>query len=150
LKLTRAGEYAIRCVLYLSQNYHESVVSRREIAETMEIPVQFLGKIAQQLAHANIMEITQGAKGGYRLLRDPQSISLLEVVEAVDGPIFLNQCVLRPDSCHRSPLCAVHTVWEEARNQLRNVLGNANFAQLSRSDTCEILSRSFTASTYSD
>ncbi len=136
MKLTRAGEYAIRCVLYLSQHYGNSVVSKREIAEAMEIPAQFLGKVAQQLSRANILEITQGARGGYRLLCDPRDISLLEVVEAVDGPLFLNQCVLRPDSCHRSPLCAVHMVWEEARKNLRSTLSGANFAELSNKDYC--------------
>jgi Rrf2 family protein len=102
----------------------------------MDIPDQFLGKIAQQLAHAGIIEIVQGSKGGFRLAVSPERLSLLEVVEAVIGEIFLNDCVLRPESCERSNACAVHIVWEKARNQLRKTLGEATFAQLLTEDSC--------------
>jgi Rrf2 family protein len=102
----------------------------------MDIPDQFLGKIAQQLAHAGLIEVVQGSKGGLRLVVSPEKISLLEVVEAVIGEIFLNDCVLRPESCHRSNACAVHVVWEKARDQLRKTLREATFAQLLREDSC--------------
>jgi Rrf2 family protein len=102
----------------------------------MEIPNEFLGKIAQQLAKAGIIESVQGAKGGLRLLRDLEEITLLEVVEAVIGEIFLNDCILNPDSCEKSNTCAVHMVWEKARNQLRNTLKAATFSRLLAENTC--------------
>ena len=86
----------------------------------MDIPDQFLGKIAQQLSHAGLIEVVQGSKGGLRLVVSPEKISLLDVVEAVIGEIFLNDCLLKPDSCDRSNSCAAHFVWEKARNQLRD------------------------------
>ncbi|MBW2616432.1 MAG: Rrf2 family transcriptional regulator, partial [Deltaproteobacteria bacterium] len=129
MRLTRAGEYGVRCILFLSGNGQGNVVGRKEIAKAMEIPEQFLGKIAQQLARSGFIEIIQGAKGGYRLLVSPEKISLLDVVEAVTGEIFLNDCVMRPDSCFRSPTCAIHRVWEKAREQLRETLREATFAR---------------------
>lgn len=136
MRLTRAAEYAIRCVLYLSNQEENVVVGRKEIALAMEIPDQYLGKIAQQLSRAGILEILQGARGGFRLLKSPATISLLTVIEAVMGEIFLNDCVLRPTSCARSDACAVHIVWEKAQQQLRQTLGNALFDQLIQKKSC--------------
>jgi len=132
MRLTRAGEYAIRCMLHLSslERQGQNVVSRKQVAEAMDIPDQFLGKIAQQLARAGFIEIVQGAKGGYRLAADPRTLTLLDVVEAVVGPIFLNDCVMRPDLCNHSNACAVHRIWQKARDQLRNTLREATFAEL--------------------
>jgi Rrf2 family protein len=136
MRLTRAGEYAVRCVLYLTGRGKGVLIPRKEIAREMEIPDQFLGKIAQQLAKAGVIEIVQGARGGFRLLRPPEEITLLEVVEAVIGEIFLNDCIINPDSCRRVPTCAVHVVWEKARSQLRDTLRGATFAQLLADTTC--------------
>jgi len=136
MRLTRAGEYAVRCVLYLASQRQGMVCNRKMIAKAMDIPDQFLGKIAQQLAHAGLIEVVQGSKGGLRLLMAPDKISLLDVVEAVIGEIFLNDCILRQDSCDRSNTCAAHSVWEKARNQLRSTLNEATFANLLQEDKC--------------
>jgi Rrf2 family iron-sulfur cluster assembly transcriptional regulator len=136
MRLTRAGEYAVRCVLYLSGRSQEAVIPRREIAQAMEIPEVFLGKIAQQLARAGILEIIQGARGGFRLLRSPGEVTLLDVVEAVVGEIFLNDCLLRSRSCSRVESCTVHQVWTRARSQLRETLREATFARLLKEESC--------------
>jgi len=136
MRLTRAGEYAIRCVLYLSKKGKGILVSRKEIADHAVIPAHFLAKIAQDLAKAGIIEIRQGSRGGFRLLMEPREITLLSVVETMIGEIFLNDCVVRPDSCQASPDCAVHTVWMQARDQLRETLRNVTFAQLLEQPVC--------------
>ena len=130
MRLTRAGEYAIRCIHYMAGQPKGTLVSRRQISEEMDIPSQFLGKIAQQLSRAAIIKIHQGAKGGFVLVADPAELSLLNVIEAVIGEIHLNDCVLRPESCSRSPTCAVHKVWETAKHRLRETLNSATFEQL--------------------
>jgi Rrf2 family protein len=112
------------------------IISRKEVARAMDIPDQFLGKIAQQLARAGILEIVQGAKGGLRLLRTPSKINLLDVVEAVIGEIFLNDCIMNPDSCPRSEACSVNKVWEKAKTQLRATLREASFDKLMKEETC--------------
>ena len=143
MRITRAEEYAVRCILYMSGREINQVISRKEISKDMDIPDQFLGKIAQQLARSGFIEIVQGAKGGYRLLMKPEKITLLDVVEAVAGEIFLNDCLMNPDSCTRSSFCTVNAVWEKAREQLRATLKDATFDKLLKEDLC--ISRSIGA-----
>jgi Rrf2 family protein len=136
MRLTRQGEYAVRCILSLSARKSNTVVNRREIAEEMEIPEQFLGKIAQQLARSGFIEIVQGARGGLRLLQSPDKITLLDVVETVTGDIFLNDCIMNPSSCRRSSFCSIHAVWEKARKELRDTLRDATFETLLAGENC--------------
>lgn len=140
MRLTRAGEYAVRCVMCLARNGGtEKIVSRNVVAEQGNIPSPFLAKIAQQLSRAGIIDILQGARGGYRLTVPPEKLSLLNVIEAIIGEIFLNDCVIRPESCHSSSGCAVNTVWIQARNQLRQTLAQVTFAKLLEEESCCIL-----------
>lgn len=136
MRLTRAGEYAIRCISYLSGKGVEIVVSKQEIAKKGEIPSSFLSKIAQDLSKAGLIEITQGARGGYRLMKSPEEITLLEVVEIMIGRIYLNDCVGKPASCPASPRCLAHRVWDRAAKQLRETLAEVNFSQLEREAFC--------------
>ena len=136
MRLTRAGEYAIRCVLYLAMHRDRELIGRKEIAEAMDIPAQFLGKVAQQLAKAGIISIRQGSQGGYELVKRPEDITLLAVIEAIDGEIFLNDCIHRPQSCDRQTICSVHQIWDEARRQLRNTLGGVTLAELAARELC--------------
>ena len=136
MKLTRAAEYAVRCVLYLSAGPVGQVMSRREVSSAMNIPGAFLGKIAQGLAKAGILIVRQGAGGGYELAVNPKDISLLSVVEAVDREILINECLSRPQVCGRSGICAVHKVWDRARDDFRETLRSVNFETLARNGSC--------------
>ncbi|MFP5222972.1 MAG: RrF2 family transcriptional regulator [Acidobacteriota bacterium] len=136
MKLTRAAEYAIRCVLFLAKRQPGPLASRREVSAAMDIPMAFLGKIVQGLAKAGVLVVRQGARGGYELALPPCDISLLMVVEAIDGEILVNECLSRPQECGRSRFCAVHRVWDKARTQFRETLRTANFADLATSDDC--------------
>ena len=136
MRLTKAGEYAVRCALFLSFQGMGVVSSKKDIAHTMDIPDPFLGKIAQQLARAGIIEIVQGPKGGYRLLVPPEKLTMLDVVETVIGEIYLNDCVMRPESCDRSSLCAIHRVWGKARDQLRETLRETDFKSVLEDESC--------------
>ena len=130
MEITRATEYAVRCALHLALEPPERVVPRREIASAREIPEQFLGKIAQRLARAGIIRIFQGARGGYQLAVPADKLSLLEVVEAAEGSLVLNKCVMNAKTCSRTCICAAHRVWSEARRQLRATLAGVTFADL--------------------
>ena len=139
MRLTRAGEYAVRCVMCLARNGTGRVVSRHEVAASGNIPSHFLAKIAQQLSRAGIIEILQGARGGYRLAVPPEKLTLLSVIEAIIGEIFLNDCVMRPESCHASASCAVNNVWLQARDQLRQTLAQVTFSRLLEEESCCVL-----------
>lgn len=136
MRLTRAAEYAIRCMVYLAKQGKGVLTSRQEVAARAEIPSHFLAKIAQDLAKAEFIEIRQGARGGFLLLKAPQSINLLEVVETIIGEIYLNDCIARPASCKVSYSCAVHRVWMDARDQLRDTLRRVTFEQLVQEESC--------------
>lgn len=136
MRLTRAAEYAIRCMVYLSRQGQGVLTSRQEISQRADIPIHFLAKIAQDLAKAGLIEIRQGAKGGFILIKDPAAISLLEVVETMIGEIFLNDCIARPASCKVHYHCAVHHVWQSACDQLRSTLRQVRFDQLITDVSC--------------
>jgi Rrf2 family protein len=120
----------------LAKNGTDKIVSRHEVSASGNIPPHFLAKIAQQLSRAGIIEILQGARGGYRLLIPPEKLSLLDVIEAIIGEIFLNDCVVRPESCHASSSCAVNSIWLKARDQLRQTLDQVTFAELIDDESC--------------
>ncbi len=130
MQLTLATEYAVRCVLHLAGATAGTVVARREIAQARAIPAPFLAKLAQRLAHAGLIRIQAGARGGYALCRPASRITLLAVVEAADGELVLQPCAAKPQVCPNSPACAAHHVWAKARRQLRATLANVTFAQL--------------------
>ena len=123
-------------MVYLSGRGLGVLTSRQEIAAKADIPTHFLAKIAQDLARANLIEIRQGARGGFVLSRDPAQLSLLEVVETMIGEIYLNDCVARPNSCKVTCDCAVHRVWMTAREQLRETLNKVTFDQLIKGNSC--------------
>jgi Rrf2 family protein len=136
MRITRAGEYAVRAILYAASMRPGTVVGRIEIAKAMDIPPQFLAKIARQLSRAGLVEIVQGAKGGIRLRRKPEELTLLDVIEAVEGEIFLNDCIMNPSSCRRSPACTVNAVWNRTRNLMRECLREATFKRLLEEGMC--------------
>ena len=138
MRLTRAAEYAIRCMLYLSKQGPGVLTSRQEIAQQADIPTHFLAKIAQDLAKADLIEIRQGARGGFILRKDPADISLLTVVETMIGEISLNDCISRPAGCKVSDHCTVHRIWLDARDQLRNTLRQVSFEQLIADASCAL------------
>ncbi len=135
MKLTRAAEYAIRCMTYLAQKGVGTLISKQDIAEQADIPSHFLAKIAQDLAKAGLITIQQGPKGGFILQKEPARISLLEVVEIMIGEITLIDCVATPESCSACGVCLTHDIWKMARNQLRKTLAKVNFADLSKDDS---------------
>ncbi len=129
MEITRETDYAIRCVLYLSrkQGY---VTMVDEISREMCIPKSFLAKILQRLTRSSIVKSFRGVKGGFQVARPPREITLLDVIEAIQGPVGMNVCAIDKRACRLSGSCTVHPVWVEARKQVEQFLGSKNFAQL--------------------
>ncbi|GAB4389810.1 MAG: Rrf2 family transcriptional regulator [Thermodesulfovibrionales bacterium] len=127
--VTRLSDYAIRCVLYLSRNGGR-LASVGEIAESMYVPKNFLAKILQKLVKAGIVKSTRGAKGGFQLARQASEISLLDVLEAVQGPTAVNVCAIDSRQCGLSSTCAVHPVWVSIREMIERELAAQTFARL--------------------
>ena len=130
LRLTQAADYAARAVLHLSECDGENPCDCVTIAQAQSIPLSFLAKILQRLAAAGIILSFKGSAGGFTLARPPDSITLLEVIQAVDGPIAVNKCLLGKRSCDRQEACPFHPVWSELQTSLQDRLSQVTFAKL--------------------
>ena len=130
MQITRQADYAIRAVRYLAKQDQNQRSATSVVAQQMQIPPSFLAKIISQLSIAGLLHTSRGARGGVTLARDPSEISMLDVVEAIDGPIQLNECVGDPARCAFSDDCLVHPIWEEVQETLVNRLRETRFDQL--------------------
>lgn len=129
MEITRETDYAIRCVLHLSEAPN-NVIMVDEIAKAKSIPKSFLSKILQKLAKANIVKSYRGVKGGFQTAKAPREISLLDVIEAIEGPVAINRCAVNRKVCSLSSSCAVHPIWVELRKNVEKKLKKTDFAKL--------------------
>lgn len=128
--ITRQADYAVRSVLDLTLLPDEQAAFSRDIAERQSIPPSFVAKILTRLARQGIVQTQRGLTGGVRLNRPAGEITLLEVIEAIDGPIALNLCVRGPELCPLEENCRVHPIWDVLNGDLRQRLSRITFAQL--------------------
>lgn len=130
MQITRQADYAVRAVHYLSHLEQDKRAATSQIAREQRIPPSFLAKIVSQLSVAGLLQTSRGARGGVSLARPPEQINLLEVVEAIDGPILLNECVAdNGASCVFGEDCPMQPVWCDAQRELVNRLQNTHFGQ---------------------
>jgi len=130
MQITRQADYALRAILYLARLDPQQRASTSQIAEYQQIPPSFLAKIISQLSIAGIINTSRGARGGVSLARKPEEISLLDVVEAIDGPITLNECTKDPSVCAFGEDCPIHDVWCETQAELVQQLQQSTFDKL--------------------
>ncbi len=129
MQITRQADYALRAILYLAKLENGEKASTKDIAETQKIPPSFLAKIVSQLSIAGLIQTSRGARGGIMLARSPEEISILNVVEAIDGPVLLNACTVNSHVCPFGEDCPLHEIWCETRNQMIEKLASATFAR---------------------
>lgn len=129
MQITRQADYAVRAMIYLSELGPQRRAATSQIAQEKQIPPSFLAKIVSQLSVAGLLQTSRGARGGVSLAKSPEKISLLEVVEAIDGPIFLNECVADANACTFGDDCPMKPVWCDAQAELVSRLDSTNFAQ---------------------
>lgn len=130
MQITRQADYAIRAVRYLAKQGTEKRSATSTVAKEMKIPPSFLAKIISQLSIVGLLHTSRGARGGVTLARDPSEISMLDVVEAIDGPILLNECVGDPGNCVFIDDCLAHPIWMEVQETLVKRLRETKFDQL--------------------
>ena len=129
MQITRQADYAVRAVLHLARTGDQRTATSM-IAEEQRIPPSFLAKIISQLSIAGLLHTSRGARGGVTLARDAKDITLLEVIEAIDGPIQLNECVGDNGSCSFDDNCPLRPVWCDAQEELVGRLKGTNFADM--------------------
>lgn len=130
MQLTRAADYAVRVMIHLAGTPPGVRASRTELAGAAECPEQFLSKVLQSLTRAGLVVSHRGNTGGFELPRIHRNASLLEVVEAVEGPIRLNVCLTSDHACSRQSWCPAHGVWADAQQAMTGVLQGTSISEL--------------------
>ncbi|TAN45807.1 MAG: Rrf2 family transcriptional regulator [Nitrospirae bacterium] len=139
MQITRETDYAIRCVLYLS-TVKDAVIMMEEISAKMDIPKSFLAKILQKLARRGIVKSFRGVKGGFQLAHNPSQINLADVIEAIQGPLFMNKCIVDAKVCSRTGSCSVHPLWRGITDKVVDILRKQNFKKLAEASAlpCDV------------
>ncbi|MBI5231369.1 MAG: Rrf2 family transcriptional regulator [Coriobacteriales bacterium] len=131
MRLTAKSEYGLIATIDLACNFGLGPVSAREISERREIPARFLEQLFVSLRRAGLVTAQRGARGGFKLSRDPEQITVLDVVEALEGPLETSVCDHeRASGCGRSASCAASSVWSKATRALRDVFAETTLAEL--------------------
>jgi Rrf2 family protein len=130
ITISRETDYAARVLLHLALQDPGARSTAQEIAHQRLIPRALVRRVVTRLAAAGLVVTARGNEGGISLARPAGEISLLEVVEAMEGPMALNQCVVEPGICPLVPACNVHVAWVHARDVIRTHLQCITFDQL--------------------
>jgi Rrf2 family protein len=129
MQLTRAADYGVRAMIHLASADPSVRVSLTELSEAADVSPAFLSKVLQRLVRSGLIASRRGKKGGFELLARDRAVSLLEILQALDGVPELNVC-LQSSGCPRSPWCGAHEVWGLAQARMRETLRAATLDQL--------------------
>lgn len=132
MKLNQATDYAFRITLYMSMLPFGTKITGAELAKTLNVPERFLLKIMRNLTKSKIMRSYRGVDGGFSLQSKPQDISILAVMEAVEGPAYLQKCLYDAESCTLGckGVCSVRNSFQEVQNHMLAELSSIRFDQL--------------------
>lgn len=128
--ITRATEYAIRAVLYMACQPQGEIIFKKDICRAQEITPAFLTKILQPLIKVGIVGSQRGVGGGFYLAKPAAEINLFDIVKTQEGPLYLNQCLIKEGNCGREFFCPVHGAWQEIRSDFMATLSRYDFAML--------------------
>ncbi len=135
LALSKRGDYVVRSAICLARSYESGTPKKlRQVSAEMDVPRTFVSQILGDLARAGLAVSFFGTHGGYRLARPPAEVSLLEVVEAAEGSLAPQQCVLGDGPCHWDTVCPLHETWGAATDAFRTVLAATSLADLVERD----------------
>jgi Rrf2 family transcriptional regulator, iron-sulfur cluster assembly transcription factor len=135
MQITRSGEYGLRGLVFLAKQPPEKVTLVSEVSRKQNIPETFLAKIFQRLSKAGVLLSVRGANGGFRLRKPAYEITMREIIEALEGPIALNRCLLRKGECEVEKICPLHPVWEEVQQRFLEILDRTTMEDLANRKT---------------
>ena len=133
----RNTDYAVRLMVNLARQYGHGPVSTRIAASEEDVSYPLACKLMQKLHGSKLIDSSMGPKGGFNLGRAPSKITLLEVVEAIQGPISLNRCLLSSDACVRQISCSVRAKLAGVQDTIVNSLAGITFDDLLQSKSAE-------------
>jgi len=132
--ITRTGEYGLRGLLFLAKQPVNRLFLVSEVSKAQRIPETYLAKIFQRLSKTGLLKSTRGLNGGFNLGKPAKEITMKQVIEALEGPIALNRCLLRQGECDEEERCPLHDVFEEAQEKFIEVLDRTTIEDLARQD----------------
>jgi Rrf2 family protein len=130
MKLSTKGRYGVRLMLDLAAHYGERPVILREISQREDISEKYLWHVITPLKSAGLINVTRGAHGGYELAKVPDEISVKDILEVVEGPLCMVDCVKEPATCERSSFCIARDLWDETSKALTDLLKKTTLASL--------------------
>ena len=130
MQITRAGEYGVLGLMHLARRSPGQRAMIDEVSRQERIPKSFLAKIFQNLAKAGLVRSIRGSHGGFALLKSPDEISVLEVIEAVEGKIVFQRCRMAKPDCEHVGGCALCGLFERAQDGLKEALTRTSLADL--------------------
>ena len=128
--LSRAWEYALQALLYIAVAPEGKYILTREIAQHHNLSYHFLGKVLQTLVKNRLLDSQKGPSGGFALAKAANKITLSEVIHAVEGPDFLEGCVVGLPRCNEMHPCPLHDQWLQIKHHIHNMFTNRTVAQL--------------------
>ncbi len=135
MKITKIGDYALRSVLYLSTQPVIKISAVSEICKDCEIPYHITAKIMQKLIKAGIVRSFQGNKGGFKLAKPANEITIKNVIEAIEGPIVLNDCSVNGKMCSMERInCSIHPIWRDLQQNFIDSLDSYTMDVLSKKE----------------
>jgi Rrf2 family protein len=122
LKLTKKADYALMAMKHLAEQPDKSARSAKDVADAYGIPPEALAKILQRLSKAGLLQSQHGINGGYMLAKPPQTISAFEVIQAIDGPLFITSCVTTRGECDQTDRCNIREPLRKVNESIEAVL----------------------------
>jgi len=132
LKLTRKTDYGLIAMRHLAEHAHQGSCSATDLADACHLPLEVLAKILQRLARAELVVPQRGINGGYTLAREAGGITALQVIQAIEGPLFLTSCVTVHGRCDRSSGCTVREPLQRVSRGIEEVLSGITIAELAQ------------------
>jgi Rrf2 family protein len=136
LTLSRRGDYMVRAAIFLADRWDGDggYCKIREVSAEMDLPASYTPQLLGVLAKAGLAEARAGRRGGYRLVRDPATIPVLDVIEAAEGTLSSRRCPMRGGPCHWDNVCALHPTWVKASEAIRSTLRETSLAEVAAED----------------
>jgi FeS assembly SUF system regulator len=134
LKLTKKSDYGLIAMKHLVGRGPRESCSAKDLAETYRLPQEALAKILQRLAKAKLVVPQRGMKGGYTLARDANTITAFEVIQAIEGPLFLTSCITVRGACDQSESCTVREPLQRVSRSIEEVLTRITIAGMAASE----------------
>ncbi|MBU2591726.1 MAG: Rrf2 family transcriptional regulator [Nitrospinota bacterium] len=137
MKISYRGDYALKVILDLSNNYSERLVHIEDMANRQDIPRKFLEQILLELKKGGFIQSKKGANGGYFLAKPPKEILLGEVIRFIEGTTYPISCIdpNAPKTCGEINRCVFYPIWQEIGSKVTSMVDNINFEQLKENDS---------------